>query len=161
MNKFILLLCLCSAAFTLSLHAAEPSPWDSWRTAYSCFEQGESFRDKGDYLQALKSFENALASYQAVKKARPDWNQRVITMRIDRCRTECSKMRRLLGKNAPAVQEPGVPRPAPAEPALPQTSGDSVELRSAKTRLQQAALELRDLRRKEEQAQRLPVRYQR
>ena len=152
MNKFILLLGLCTAAFLIPLSAAQPSPWDSWRTAYSCFEQGENFRDKGDYLQALKSFEEALASYQAVKKARPDWNQRVIAMRIERCRTECSKMRRLLGKNAPAVQEPGVPRPAPAEPVLPQTTGDSVELRNARTQLQQAALELRELRRKDEQS---------
>ena len=152
MNKFILLLGLCTAAFVIPLSAAEPSPWDSWRTAYSCFEKGESFRDKGDYLQALKSFEDALASYQAVKKARPDWNQRVIAIRIERCRTECSKMRRLLGKNAPVIQEPGVPLPTIAEPVLPQTAGDSVELRNTKTQLQQAALELRELRRKDEQS---------
>ena len=127
------------------------SPWDSWRTAYSCFEQGEAFRDKGDYLQALKSFESALENYQAVKKARPDWNQRVITMRMERCRTECEKMRRLLGKNAPQSANRNASSGAStAVPALPQRSGDSVELRQAKTQLQQAALELRDLRRKQE-----------
>ena len=131
--------------------AASPSPWDSWRTAYSCFEQGESFRDKGDYLQALKSFESALANYEAVKKARPDWNQRVIAMRMEKCRTECEKMRRLLGKNAPSVPEPsvsGTDSRVTVRP-LPQKSGDSVELRNAKTQLQHAALELRNLRRQQ------------
>ena len=127
----------------LCCSAALASPWDSWRTAYSCFEQGESFRDKGDYLQALKSFESALANYMAVKKARPDWNQRVIAMRMERCRTECEKMRRLLGKNAPEQNIDGSSvQKTPKVAALPQSSGDSVELRQAKTQLQQAALEL-------------------
>ena len=144
LSRIILLLMVCASALA--------SPWDSWRTAYSCFEQGESFRDKGDYLQALKSFESALANYQAVKKARPDWNQRVIAMRMERCRTECEKMRRLLGKNAPEQNENAneSSRGIAAAPALPQRSGDSVELRQAKTQLQQAALELRELRRKQE-----------
>ncbi|MBQ4314106.1 MAG: hypothetical protein IJC21_01545, partial [Lentisphaeria bacterium] len=80
MKKFVCLICLAvGVLWSLPLEA---SPWDSWRSAYSCFEQGETFRDKGDYLQALKSFEEALSHYQAVKKARPDWNQRVITMRM-------------------------------------------------------------------------------
>lgn len=148
MKKFVCLICLAvGVLWSLPLEA---SPWDSWRSAYSCFEQGETFRDKGDYLQALKSFEEALSHYQAVKKARPDWNQRVITMRMEKCRTECEKMRRLLGKNAPASAEQGTGGGKPfTEPELPQRSGDSVELRQAQTKLQQASLELRELRRKQ------------
>ena len=87
MRMYLKSLIAAAGIFLMFPLAASPSPWDSWRTAYSCFEQGESFRDKGDYLQALKSFESALANYHAVKKARPDWNQRVITMRIEKCRT--------------------------------------------------------------------------
>ena len=148
MRKYLKLLIPAFIVLALQLMA---SPWDSWRTAYSCFEQGENHRDKGDYLQALKSFESALENYQAVKKARPDWNQRVIAMRMEKCRTECEKMRRLLGKNAPSASDqssPAAGRQVVVRP-LPQKSEDSVELRNAKTQLQHAALELRDLRRQQ------------
>ena len=149
MKKFFKMLIIPVCIIVTPL-AAAPSPWDSWRTAYSCFEQGESFRDKGDYLQALKSFESALSHYQAVKNARPDWNQRVIAMRMEKCRTECQKMRRLLGKNAPSTEQNAQDNAGAATvKTLPQKSGDSVELRSAKTQLQHAALELRELRRKQ------------
>ena len=150
MKKFFKMLIIPVCIMIVTPLAAAPSPWDSWRTAYSCFEQGESFRDKGDYLQALKSFESALSHYQAVKNARPDWNQRVIAMRMEKCRTECQKMRRLLGKNAPSTEQTAQENAgSSAVKPLPQKSGDSVELRSAKTQLQHAALELRELRRKQ------------
>ncbi|MBO7154232.1 MAG: hypothetical protein J6W67_10565 [Lentisphaeria bacterium] len=148
--KHLMRTAICALALLMFSLKASPSPWDSWRSAYSCFEQGESYRDKGDYIQALKSFEEALQNYRAVKRARPDWNQRVITMRIERCRTECEKMRRLLGKNAPEAAGTGRKPAAEVIPELPQKSGDSVELRDARTKLQQAALELRDLRRQQE-----------
>ncbi len=59
-------------------------------------------------------------------------------------------MRRLLGKNAPEAAGTGRKPAAEVIPELPQKSGDSVELRDARTKLQQAALELRDLRRQQE-----------
>ena len=64
---------------------ADVSPWDAWRLGYTCFEQGEGFRDRGEYTQALKSFSEALEHYNSVRRARPDWNQKVIARRIADC----------------------------------------------------------------------------
>ena len=150
MKKFFIISGMLFLTAFLPLSAA-PSPWDLWRSGYTNFEQGESLRERGRYSEAVEYFEKAKKNYLSVRSARPDWNQRVIAMRMEKCRTECEKMRRLLGKNAPSVPEPSVPgtdsrvtvRP------LPQKSGDSVELRNAKTQLQHAALELRNLRRQQ------------
>ena len=84
---------------TLFLSAA-PSPWDSWRSGYTNFEQGESFRERGNYTEALKFFEKARKNYLAVRTARPDWNQRVIADRLRDCDRQIAELRRLLGLTA-------------------------------------------------------------
>ena len=78
---------LLSAALagSLTLAAADFSPWDAWKNGYTLYEKGEQFRDKGDYLKALNSFEQAKKLYEQLQKNRPDWNQKIITGRIADC----------------------------------------------------------------------------
>ncbi|MBO7329447.1 MAG: tetratricopeptide repeat protein [Lentisphaeria bacterium] len=93
--------------FILSLITlwAAPSPWDSWRSGYTNFEQGESLRERGSYTDALKFFEKARKNYLAVRAARPDWNQRVIADRLRDCDRQISELRRLLGTSAVAEKK--------------------------------------------------------
>ena len=67
----------------------------------TCYEQGEGCRDRGEYTKALKAFPEALNHYNSVRRARPDWNQKVIARRIADCERECERMKRLLGDAEP------------------------------------------------------------
>ena len=98
--------------------SAAPSPWDSWRSGYTNFEQGESFRERGNYTESLKYFEKARKNYIAVRTARPDWNQRVIADRLRDCDRQIAELRRLLGESAkkPAAPEKKEEVKVPATP---------------------------------------------
>ena len=98
--RFVLLPAALLTAW--SLRAAELSPWDEWRLGYTSFEIGEQKRSRGDYTEALAAFEKSRGHYQAVKRARPDWNQKVIRERLVACDRQISELRRLLGDKAPA-----------------------------------------------------------
>jgi len=93
----LLILCCMSAS-------AAPSPWDSWRSGYTNFEHGETLRERGNYTDALKYFEKARKNYQAVRSARPDWNQRVISDRLRDCDRQITELRRLLGEGRKVAQ---------------------------------------------------------
>ena len=71
MRSVKLFLAALSILGMLQLWAA-PSPWDSWRSGYTNFEQGESLRERGSYTEALRFFEKARKNYMAVRAARPD-----------------------------------------------------------------------------------------
>ncbi|MBO5668411.1 MAG: tetratricopeptide repeat protein, partial [Lentisphaeria bacterium] len=103
---------------------AGPSPWDSWRSGYTNFEQGETRREQGNYTDALKCFEKARKNYLSVRSARPDWNQRVIADRLRDCDRQIAELKRLLGENSasPGGGRPAsTPAPRPAAPAGPST----------------------------------------
>ena len=106
MKPVVLKLLLMGVAFwslagAAAVDESDLSPWDSWRMGYTSYEQGESLRDRGEYTRAHQAFEAALKHYSSVKKARPDWNQKVIDERIEDCRRELTKTARLLGKSLP------------------------------------------------------------
>ncbi len=128
-------LCALAAAGGLLLFAADVSPWDAWRLGYTNFELGEQHRDRGEYTQALEAFQKALENYQAVKKARPDWNQRVISERIADCERETANLKRLLGNTTPP--------PDSSEPAVTELPGEADVLRK---QLAEAEAEIEKLR---------------
>ena len=84
--KSALLAVILLSAIPSLLLGAPFSPWDAWRQGYTMFEKGQQQRDRGSYRRALQYFESALESYESVRKARPDWNQKIIQGRIDDCR---------------------------------------------------------------------------
>ncbi len=96
MKKIFLILCvgIGSAVFT---SAGEFSPWDAWRNGHTYFEKGTQARDRADYVYALELFQRAEREYERVRKARPDWNQKIIQGRLDDCRRELEVVRKLLG----------------------------------------------------------------
>ena len=123
---------LASAVMLLSAFcvSAAPSPWDSWRAGYTNFEQGESLRERGNYTDALRFFEAARKNYQAVRTARPDWNQRVIADRLRDCDRQITELKRLLaeGNKKPepvAPAEPEKPRKSATPPVPEKKSGGS------------------------------------
>ena len=69
--KFILLLLLTALIMAAGPGTPKLSPWDAWRMAYTSFEQGEEFRDKGDYTKAQKSFDQALGYYKKIQEEYP------------------------------------------------------------------------------------------
>ncbi|MBR2345225.1 MAG: tetratricopeptide repeat protein [Lentisphaeria bacterium] len=93
--------------FCISIVSAAPSPWDSWRSGYTNFEQGEALRERGRYSEAVEKFEEARQNYLAVRSARPDWNQRVIADRLRDCESQLTEIRRLL-KTGAKITEPVV-----------------------------------------------------
>ncbi|MBE6390029.1 MAG: tetratricopeptide repeat protein [Lentisphaerae bacterium] len=101
--------------------SAAPSPWDSWRSGYTNFEQGETRREQGNYTGALNSFEKARKNYLSVRSARPDWNQRVIADRLRDCDRQIAELKRLLAENSASVPEvvapPSAPSPRPVAPS--------------------------------------------
>ena len=137
----------------LSLRAAESSPWDEWRLGYTNFEIGEQKRAKGDYTAALAAFEKSRGHYQAVKRARPDWNQKVIRERLEACDAQIAELHRLLGDKAPV--KPTVKPPVSTADKPPEKGGekpvevsdDTVRLRQLRAELEEARSELEELRR--------------
>ncbi len=133
--------------FVSLIAVAAPSPWDSWRSGYTNFEQGVSLRERGNYTEALNYFTRARENYLAVRAARPDWNQRVIADRLRDCDRQIAELRRLLGEaggNAgsssasqplsrpaqrPAAQPPSRPaqRPAAQTPSRPAVSAPATD----------------------------------
>ena len=140
-HKIIAALVLAAVVITANSGTPKLTPWDAWRMAYTTFEQGEEYRNKGDYLNARKSFDKALEYYKMVRSARPDWNQKVISERIADCENESRRMSTFLG---PAAQE----KAQAQEPALAvENKGLTAELRKE---LSIAKAELEELRKTNE-----------
>ena len=91
MKRFRLL--SAALAGSLTLAAADFSPWDAWKNGYTLYEKGEQFRDKGDYLKALNSFEQARKLYEQLRKNRPDWNRAARRLRPRNRRRQTSRRR--------------------------------------------------------------------
>ena len=143
-NKIIAALLLAAVIITAGSGTPRLSPWDAWRMAYTTYEQGEEFRDKGDYLKARDAFNKALEYYNMVRQARPDWNQKVISERIAECEKESSRMNAFLG---PAAKEKQTAQNAEREePSL----GKNQEVIQLRKELSLAKAELEELRRKNE-----------
>ena len=137
----------------LSVRSAELSPWDEWRMGYTNFEIGEQKRSRGDYTAALAAFEKSRTHYQAVKRARPDWNQKVIRERLTACDKQIADLRRLLGDKAPSAAETR-PRDKRAsrtgrsgvDGTPPRGGDDAAQLRKLRAELAEAKSELEELR---------------
>ena len=142
--KTILLLLLTAAVIAAGSGRPRLSPWDAWRMAYTSFEKGEIFREKGDYTKAKESFDQALEYYQMVRKSRPDWNQKVITERIADCEKESRRMTAFLGPSARKERESGDGANAPSS----MTEGPR-EL-ALRRELSELKAELEELRRRNE-----------
>ena len=142
-SKIIAALLLATVIITAGSGTPRLSPWDAWRMAYTTFENGEEFRDKGDYLKARDAFNKALEYYQMVRQARPDWNQKVISERIADCEKESSRMNAFLG---PAAREKEKKAAEQQEPSL----GKNQEVLQLRKALSLAQAELEELRRKNE-----------
>ena len=83
----ILIACLFMTAVIPNLRAyddneEEFSPWAAWRKGFSYFEKGERNKEKGKNSEALTAYRKAFQYYHSVKKARPNWNQKIIGTRI-------------------------------------------------------------------------------
>jgi chromosome segregation ATPase len=162
MKKFFALSCCCrfgrkavrvrmaflTAIMFFSLFAplagfAAPSPWDAWRLGYTNFELGEELRDRGDYSRAREAFVKAQEHYNIVRKARPDWNQRVIKERLADCDREIREMDRLLGTAKEAEAEKK--RAEKKEPSVAAIQQNEIVL--LKTRLTEAQVEIEELKR--------------
>ena len=132
-------------ALVLCRLCADVSPWDAWRLGYTCFEQGEGCRDRGEYTKALKAFQEALEHYNNVRRARPDWNQKVIARRIADCERETERMKRLLGDQEPSQEKMAESGAAMLRPAAPETAREMDDIRK---KLSEATAELDSLRRR-------------
>ena len=142
-SKIIAALLLATVMITAGSGTPRLSPWDAWRMAYTTYENGEEFRDKGDYLKARDAFNKALEYYKMVRQARPDWNQKVISERIADCEKESSRMNAFLG---PAAREKDKKTEEQQEPS-PGKNQEVIQLRKT---LSLAQAELEELRRKNE-----------
>ena len=136
----------------LSARSTELSPWDEWRLGYTNFEIGEQKRSRGDYTAALTAFEKSRTHYLSVKRARPDWNQKVIRERLNACDKQISDLHRLLGDKAPASpsadtrgQTAGAPSDGGGKKAKP-VSDEVAQLRKLRAELAEAKSELEELR---------------
>ena len=136
-------LCAISAIAAFLLSASDVSPWDAWRLGYTCFEQGEGFRDRGEYTKALESFNQALEHYNNVRSARPDWNQKVIARRIADCERESERMKRLLGTNE---STPEKMEQAGAAALRPASNESMQEIDDLRRQLSEAKAEVENLK---------------
>ena len=143
--KYKVILLLLLAAMIIAAGSGTPnlSPWDAWRMAYTSFEKGEEFRDKGEYTKAKNAFDKALGYYKMVREKRPDWNQKVISERIADCERESGRMSAFLG-----------PAAAEVTPRTEEKSGETAQATaredSLRKELSEAKAELEELRRRNE-----------
>lgn len=141
--KVIFFLLLTAVIITANPGTPQLSPWDAWRMAYTSFEQGEEFRDKGEYTKAKNAFDKALAYYNMVREKRPDWNQKVISERIADCKNESRRMSTLLG---PSVSTKSLEK----EERSRETAGAADRENKLRKELSEAKAELEELRRRNE-----------
>jgi len=127
------------AAACLPFAASATSPWDAWRLGYTNFELGQQLRDRGDYTRAREAFVKARDHYDMVRKARPDWNQRVIRERLADCAKSIAELDRLLGNSAPAEK--------PKRAEVSESEKRQSEIVLLRTRLAEATVEIADLKR--------------
>ena len=155
-KRWLFVFTVATLLSAFSLRADELSPWDEWRLGYTNFEIGEQKRSRGDYTAALAAFEKSQGHYLAVKRARPDWNQKVIRERLIACEKQIADLRRLLGDKAPSAPKSGgdagpkvgaasADKPEPP-PAVRTVSDDVVQLRKLRAELAEAKSELEELR---------------
>lgn len=140
-NKIIILLLLIAVMITANSGSPRLSPWDAWRMAYTSFEQGEEFRDKGEYTKAKKAFDKALEYYNMVRESRPDWNQKVIAERIVDCEKESRRMSAFLGPAADKKEK---------APSAPRQTAQSSQTEKMRKELSEAKAELAELRQRNE-----------
>ena len=142
-------------ALSSALLAAAPfSPWDAWREAYNTFERGEQFRAKGDYLRAIEAFREARGQYVRVKEARPDWNQKIISARINDCDQAIAAVQKLLDSAPPSesIRGSGLSSSSSSSAKSAVSTGETEflkrELEKYKEKLLEATVEVEELRRR-------------
>ena len=129
------------AAAFLPVAAPATSPWDAWRLGYTNFELGQQLRDRGDYTRAREAFVKAREHYDTVRKARPDWNQKVIRERLADCAKAIAELDRLLGNSSG-----GAAAAKPKSPEVSEAEKRQSELTLLRTRLAEATVENADLK---------------
>ncbi len=144
---------LMMTAFTPSVRAddddeEEFSPWTAWRKGFGYFEKGERSREKGKHDEALTAYRKAYQYYYSVKKARPNWNQKIIDERIRMCQREINKLNKLVGAPSSAKVDSGYDRGKDFSAELQSTKA---ELLSYKKKLFAALMELNELRQRSKQ----------
>lgn len=164
MKLFLLLFCLLLSAWHLPAADAQTQnfrsgttgsddvfqPWDAWRRGCLAYEDGEAAREDGDFIRALSTYREAIRCFRSVRKARPEWNRRVIDERISLCEKAIAETRRLLGRTSDDPDPaPAVPA-APADPATPVAASPELlksEMEEYKRRFFAAQAELEQLKR--------------
>lgn len=125
--------------------AEAPSPLNDWKNGYENFDRGEQARDRGHYVDALAAFRAARECYLAVRKARPDWNIKLINSRIESCESEIRRVEALLPAGSPALKSASGAAGVAAETTPRRrsgTDGGGAELEEYKERLFKALYEL-------------------
>lgn len=124
--------------------------------AYVALTKGDRARDRNEPLVALASYQEALATYKAIRERDPRWHPDVVAYRIRYCEQELTKLKKpapvekdpapppaaLPPGTAAVVAEPVAPPPA-AEPAVPAGPGaQEVEMQALRRQVAelQAAL---------------------
>jgi cytochrome c-type biogenesis protein CcmH/NrfG len=146
--------CLFMTAVTPNLKATdndddeEFSPWAAWRKGFSYFEKGERNKEKGKNSEALTAYRKAYQYYHSVKKARPNWNQKIIGTRIKMCEREIKKVSKLLGTNSSQKIESSYDQSKVSNAELQNTKA---ELINYKKKLFAALIELNEFRERNKQ----------
>ena len=145
--------CLMMTAVTPNLRAdddddEEFSPWTAWRKGFGYFEKGERSREKGKNDEALTAYRKAYQYYYSVKKARPNWNQKIIDERIRMCQREIDKLNKLVATPSSARVDSGYDQGKDFSAELQSTKA---ELLSYKKKLFAALMELNELRQRSKQ----------
>jgi len=145
--------CLMMTAVTPCLRAddddeEEFSPWTAWRKGFGYYEKGERSREKGKNDEALTAYRKAYQYYYSVKKARPNWNQKIIDERIRMCQREIDKLNKLVGTPSSARVDSGYDQGKDFSAELQSTKA---ELISYKKKLFAALMELNELRQRSKQ----------
>jgi tetratricopeptide (TPR) repeat protein len=93
--------------------------------AYFALVRGDTARENGNFAAALAAYQDALARYEQIAQAHPDWESDIVQYRIVYCRQQIEEVQKQMtaaGEEAAAVSQTEPPAAASA-PATEEAAG--------------------------------------
>src|SRR5262249_9981874 len=81
MKRPVALLTAALLAIVLALRAEGPD--DQYVRIYYLIQEADSWNEKGDLRQAIAKYMEAQSALKTLQVLNPDWNERVVTYRLD------------------------------------------------------------------------------
>jgi len=144
MKRFFIFLFLCGVIFLLGSPRVRgaTSPEDRYVVIYNVIQEAETLNEAGSATGALAKYQEAQAALENFQTEFPDWNQRIVSFRLDYLTTKITPLAARVGTVPPPRIGAPVAVPTPIPAPQPLVSSDvTKQLRALQEQVRQAQTE--------------------